>query len=349
MAPPFEFLERRFLPQLAKTSAEVELELLRPGFHPAGGGRVRAVISCSGSNQRVIRSSSDRARAARAASTARSASHTCLATIAELEWQTPRLIALLDGRAGASTRTMLVGAGPELRCSVHLGVLSKLTEVLNGPSASAEPPPRPWPSRRERGAALPGARGTRGRAPGGPADDPARAPGRRPLPDALEPSHSTRARMPTSSTMFLPGSGPLPSLRRRTIWRDGRGTESDRRPDPSRSRSPSGPECRLQSPRPMAAHRSRSRAPARRHGWLMRSPVEAAATVKDAPRAAAARARPRRTRPPVVQRVDPPRSAGAVDRRPSEPLRSNRTDHERPCGRGVRELAGDRTWISAAS
>src|SRR5262245_60572941 len=45
LAPPFEFLERSFVPQLAKTGLEMELQLHRPGFHPAGGGRVRAVIS----------------------------------------------------------------------------------------------------------------------------------------------------------------------------------------------------------------------------------------------------------------------------------------------------------------
>jgi RNA 3'-terminal phosphate cyclase (ATP) len=45
MAPPFEFLERCWLPQLAKVGADVRLELLRPGFHPAGGGRVRATVT----------------------------------------------------------------------------------------------------------------------------------------------------------------------------------------------------------------------------------------------------------------------------------------------------------------
>jgi RNA 3'-terminal phosphate cyclase (ATP) len=45
MAPPFEFLAQTFVPQLAKTGAEIELELLRPGFHPAGGGLVRARVS----------------------------------------------------------------------------------------------------------------------------------------------------------------------------------------------------------------------------------------------------------------------------------------------------------------
>jgi len=45
LAPPFEFLERAFAPRLAELGAGLELELLRPGFHPAGGGRVRARIT----------------------------------------------------------------------------------------------------------------------------------------------------------------------------------------------------------------------------------------------------------------------------------------------------------------
>jgi RNA 3'-terminal phosphate cyclase (ATP) len=45
LAPPFEFLARAFVPLLARLGAAIELELLRPGFHPAGGGRVRARIA----------------------------------------------------------------------------------------------------------------------------------------------------------------------------------------------------------------------------------------------------------------------------------------------------------------
>jgi len=45
MAPPFGFLERAFLPLLARTGVELALELERPGFHPAGGGRVRAALA----------------------------------------------------------------------------------------------------------------------------------------------------------------------------------------------------------------------------------------------------------------------------------------------------------------
>ncbi len=37
-APPFDFIERVYLPALAKMGAEVSIELDRPGFHPAGGG-----------------------------------------------------------------------------------------------------------------------------------------------------------------------------------------------------------------------------------------------------------------------------------------------------------------------
>lgn len=37
-APPFDFIERSFLPILRKVGASVSLTLERPGFYPAGGG-----------------------------------------------------------------------------------------------------------------------------------------------------------------------------------------------------------------------------------------------------------------------------------------------------------------------
>lgn len=43
-APPFEFLERSFAPALRAMGAEVDLRLLRPGFYPAGGGAIEAVV-----------------------------------------------------------------------------------------------------------------------------------------------------------------------------------------------------------------------------------------------------------------------------------------------------------------
>jgi RNA 3'-terminal phosphate cyclase (ATP) len=44
-APPFDFVEHAFLPLLQRMGADVSLELERPGFYPAGGGKIRAVIA----------------------------------------------------------------------------------------------------------------------------------------------------------------------------------------------------------------------------------------------------------------------------------------------------------------
>ncbi|MDP2310080.1 MAG: RNA 3'-terminal phosphate cyclase [Pseudomonadota bacterium] len=39
-APPFDFIARTFVPTLARMGADVRVTLERPGFYPAGGGRV---------------------------------------------------------------------------------------------------------------------------------------------------------------------------------------------------------------------------------------------------------------------------------------------------------------------
>jgi RNA 3'-terminal phosphate cyclase (ATP) len=44
MAPPFEFLERAFLPLVRRLGPKVEAELERPGFYPAGGGRFTVTL-----------------------------------------------------------------------------------------------------------------------------------------------------------------------------------------------------------------------------------------------------------------------------------------------------------------
>lgn len=44
-APPFDFLARTFLPQLARFGPKVEATLARPGFYPAGGGRLKIEIT----------------------------------------------------------------------------------------------------------------------------------------------------------------------------------------------------------------------------------------------------------------------------------------------------------------
>jgi RNA 3'-terminal phosphate cyclase (ATP) len=46
-APPFDFLDRVFLPLLREMGVNVQAELERPGFYPAGGGRFKVVIDPS--------------------------------------------------------------------------------------------------------------------------------------------------------------------------------------------------------------------------------------------------------------------------------------------------------------
>ena len=45
LAPTFEFLERAYLPLLHRMGAKIELVLERPGFYPAGGGRIVARVA----------------------------------------------------------------------------------------------------------------------------------------------------------------------------------------------------------------------------------------------------------------------------------------------------------------
>ena len=47
--PPFDFLERSYLPQLAKTGPKVTANLEKHGFFPAGGGRIRLEVQPSSS------------------------------------------------------------------------------------------------------------------------------------------------------------------------------------------------------------------------------------------------------------------------------------------------------------
>lgn len=48
-APPFEFLDQAFLPQVRRMGFNAQITLSRHGFHPAGGGEMVATTSPSGS------------------------------------------------------------------------------------------------------------------------------------------------------------------------------------------------------------------------------------------------------------------------------------------------------------
>ncbi len=44
-APPFDFLSKSFLPVLGKMGPTVDVTLQRPGFYPAGGGRLKVAVT----------------------------------------------------------------------------------------------------------------------------------------------------------------------------------------------------------------------------------------------------------------------------------------------------------------
>ncbi len=47
-APPFDFFDRVFLPLLERMGAHVKARLVRPGFYPAGGGRLEVSVEPTG-------------------------------------------------------------------------------------------------------------------------------------------------------------------------------------------------------------------------------------------------------------------------------------------------------------
>ena len=50
-APPFDFLEKAFLPVINRMGPQVDAVLEKPGFYPAGGGRFKVSISPAGLNR----------------------------------------------------------------------------------------------------------------------------------------------------------------------------------------------------------------------------------------------------------------------------------------------------------
>jgi RNA 3'-terminal phosphate cyclase (ATP) len=132
-APPFEFLERAFLPLLRQMGPAVEVELERPGFYPAGGGRFIARIHPSRSLRPLsLLEVGERApiqACARVAHLPRGIGHRGMLTLREhlpLEWPDTTIIEHDDA----------LGPGS----SLHVFLTSQcLTEVVSGFGARRVP------------------------------------------------------------------------------------------------------------------------------------------------------------------------------------------------------------------
>ncbi|MCA1816702.1 MAG: RNA 3'-terminal phosphate cyclase [Acidobacteria bacterium] len=52
-APPFDFLAKTFLPLVRRTGPKVEIDLIRYGFYPPGGGKLTVLIEPTGERKRL--------------------------------------------------------------------------------------------------------------------------------------------------------------------------------------------------------------------------------------------------------------------------------------------------------
>jgi RNA 3'-terminal phosphate cyclase (ATP) len=62
-SPPFDFLQRAFLPLLVRMGAKVELQLRRHGFYPRGGGEIMATVDPSPLSALTLHERGERVRA----------------------------------------------------------------------------------------------------------------------------------------------------------------------------------------------------------------------------------------------------------------------------------------------
>lgn len=97
-APPFDFLEKAFLPLINRMGPRVEAVLEKPGFYPAGGGRFRVSIMPAGLNRFDLLERGDIIRRNARASVANlpvKIAHRELKVVMEkLEWDRDRLEAV---------------------------------------------------------------------------------------------------------------------------------------------------------------------------------------------------------------------------------------------------------------
>ena len=112
MAPPFDFLEKTFLPLLARMGPKVEMRLHRSGFYPAGGGKISVTITPSASLLPLsleVRGDITIQRAmAKVVNLARHIAHRELDTLEkELGWQREQL-GVEDTKNGVSARNVVM-------------------------------------------------------------------------------------------------------------------------------------------------------------------------------------------------------------------------------------------------
>lgn len=126
MSPPFDFLAKTFLPLLGRMGPRVEAVLERPGFYPAGGGRIRVTVSPAAKLEPLVLESRGQIRARRGravvANLPRAIAERDLSALArELEWESSAF--------SIEERTDSIGPGNAVIVEVEG---EHLTEVFTG-------------------------------------------------------------------------------------------------------------------------------------------------------------------------------------------------------------------------
>lgn len=126
LAPPFEFIERSFLPLLNRMGPQCTATLDRPGYFPAGGGKMRATVQPSAGLARLELTERGAIREVRAtAVVSRLPSH-----IAERELKVvARDLSIASDRLESIEETRSLGPGNVLTIEIEA---ENVTEVITG-------------------------------------------------------------------------------------------------------------------------------------------------------------------------------------------------------------------------
>lgn len=124
-APPFDFLEKTFLPLVSRTGPQVLVELERYGFYPRGGGRFHVMIEPASEPQRLDLLERGEIRAERASALVvnlpRSIAEREIAVIKEkMGWSDEQLQVEISNNAMSQGNVVLIEIESE-----HLGTCKK--------------------------------------------------------------------------------------------------------------------------------------------------------------------------------------------------------------------------------
>lgn len=134
MAPPFDFLERAFLPIVSRLGPEVRARLKRYGFYPAGGGLIHVDVTPRGRLERIELLERGGLREVRV----RAVVSRLPTRIAEKEVRTAARILGVDARSGSIEEVHSAGPGNALMVDVESEAVTEVFTAFGRRGVPAE-------------------------------------------------------------------------------------------------------------------------------------------------------------------------------------------------------------------